>query len=264
VPTTPTPGPETTSSASDRSRSWDAFARNLLELALIVTDLAPGWVVSGETYRMVRRALSRTPERYEAPAGRAAPFTAGGWRERKLVSRTTDLCIDAFPGSGNSFVSNSVRGAVDRPVNIESHFHQTAQLKRALALEIPAVVLVRDPKGACTSQMSKHPSLAAPVVLLRWIQYYRWVRRRFDRLTVVLFDDVIRDVDLLRRRSPAVAKLVSGPIEPRLEFQRASKHRREIDETRPVNRMLLVSARAIYDQIEARCRVADRRQRASR
>jgi urease beta subunit len=227
-------------------------SRNLQELALITTDAAPGWVVSAEGYRRVRRALSKTPERYDVEAEPAMPFTPGEWRERKFVSLSTDVCIEAFPGSGSSYVSNSVRMAVDRPVNIESHFHFTVQLKRALGLGVPAVVLVRDPAGACASLRSKDPRLAEWVVLLRWIHYHRWVSRHLGSLDVFLFDEVIDDVDLLRRRSPTIASLVAGPIAPHQEFRQASRIRLPIDRSRVLNRRLLSAARSIYQRIEAR------------
>lgn len=178
------------------------------------------------------------------------PFTAGDWRERKFVSRFTDLCIEAFPGSGSSFVSNSVRMAVDRPVNIESHFHRTVQLKRALGLAVPVVVLVRDPVAACASLRSKNPRVAEWVVLLRWIHYHRWVSCHLGALEVFLFDEVIEDVDLLRRRSPTIASLVARPIAPHEEFRLASRTRVPIDQGRVLNRRLLSAARSIYERIE--------------
>ena len=239
------------------SGSWSVLGRNLLELVHLVGDCAPRVLVSSEWYRRLRQLLSRTSQRYEPLAERAMPFTDDQWRERKLVSRYTDLCIEGFPGSGTSFVSNSLRMAVDRPTNIESHFHQTAQLKRALSFGVPAVVVVRDPAGACASLRSKEPSLAAWVVLLRWIQYHRWVGRHLDVLEVFLFEELIDDVDALRKISAEVAAVVASEIKPIAEFRRTSLRPIPIDETPFLNRTLLRSARSIHARIEEHCRQAN-------
>ncbi len=237
-----------------RTGPWSVLGRNALELTHLIGDCAPRFLVSGETYRRLRHLLSRTPQRYEPMATKVQPFTAEAWRERKFVSNSTDVCIEAFPGSGSSFVSNSVRLAVDRPVAIESHFHQTAQLKRALSLGVPAIVIIREPARACASLRSKDPRLAGWVVLLRWIQYHQWVARHLDELDAFLFDEIIEDVDVLRRRSPTIASLVSWPIMPHQEFRRASKDPMPIDDRRFLNRVLLDHARVVYGEIEIGCR----------
>jgi len=236
-----------------RTGPWSVLVRNVLELTHLIGDCAPRFLVSGESYRRLRRLLSRTPQRYESMAEKEQPFTQGAWRERKFVSSSTDVCVEAFPGSGSSFVSNSLRMAVDRPANIESHFHQTVQLKRALGLGVPVIVLVRDPAGACASLKSKDPRLAEWIILLRWIHYHRWLARHLDTLDVFLFDDLIADVDILRRQSRAVASLVSGPIVPHPEFRRASKCPMPIDDRRSLNRALLDRASAVYQEIEIGC-----------
>jgi len=233
-----------------RTGPWSVLVRNVLELTHLIGDCAPRFVVSGETYRRLRRLLSRTPQRYEPLGTKAEPFTAEIWRERMFVSANTDVCIEAFPGSGSSFASNSVRMAVNRPVAIESHFHQTAQLKRALSLGVPAIVIVRDPAGACSSLKSKDPRLAEWIVLLRWIHYHRWVARHPEEFETFLFNQIIEDVDILRRRSPTIASLVSGPITPHMEFRRASENPKPIDDRRFLNRILLDRARKIYREIE--------------
>ncbi len=229
-----------------------ACKENILALAHLLADFAPGLLVATQAYVDLRRRFSKTPQRFE-PTGRALPFTPGQWRERKLAGPTTDLVIDGFPGSGNSFVSNSIRDAVVAPCAIESHFHYTAQLKRALRLGIPTLVIVREPVAACNSLKSKQPRLDDRLILARWIHYHAYVLRRLTTLEVFFFEDVVADLEHLRERSPAVARLTTAPLIGNSSYRRASAERRtKLDDQNLLNRLLLAVARRLFDRLVMR------------
>lgn len=221
---------------------------NLGQVAVLAWDALPAWMVCWEGYRSLRRVLSRNPDRYRTQAP-AMPFTAEGWRERRLAGPSTDLVIEGFPGSGNSYVSNATRRAVARPANIESHFHYTAQLRRAIAFGVPAIVLVRPPRAACSSLKSKSPETWSWLIVLRWLLFHRYVLRRRDRLAVFSFDDAVADVDLLRRRCAAMAQLTAQPITGEAELRRESTTRVPIDDTSAVVRWLLRCAERLYQRL---------------
>lgn len=191
----------------------------LLHLAV---DQLPGPVVRTRAYVGARRRLSANPDRFREPDGPALPFEPQSWRGRKLASSCTDLVVDAFPGSGSTFVSNCLRDAIDRPCNIESHFHYTAQLRRALAFDVPALVVVRRPADACASLAAKEPVLWHWTLVLRWLAFHRFVQRHRRGLEIFRFEDVVADIDMLRRRSRAVRRLVASPLAPNPSYRRAS------------------------------------------
>lgn len=130
--------------------------------------------------------------------------------------------------------------------NIESHFHWTAQLKRAIAFQVPVLVVVRDPHTACSSLKSKRPQLQGWIVVLHWIQYHRFILRHRARLDVVLFEDIIRDVDLARRVSPTVNRLVHAPLLPYAAYQNTSAQRTPLQGEKRIVRYLLGYATQIY------------------
>jgi hypothetical protein len=68
-----------------------------------------------------------------------------------LVTRSTDLCIEGFPRSGNSFAVGTVEHAQSQPVQIAHHTHVPANAMRACEWDIPTLVLVREPKDAVIS-----------------------------------------------------------------------------------------------------------------
>ena len=229
---------------------------NLAELLHILIDCLPQSVVATEWYVRMRRFFSAHPQRFCEPSSPAPAMrlrrpsqTRGQWIGRKFVSQKTDLCVEGFPGSANTFVSNTIREALVGCANIESHFHWTAQLKRALALQAPTLVVVREPHAACSSLKSKRPQLRDWIIVLRWMQYHRFVLQHRARLDIVLFEDVIRDVDLIRRVSPAVNRLVHAPLWPYGKYQNPSIQRTLIQDNRRIVRYMLGYATQVYDAL---------------
>lgn len=223
---------------------------NLGQLALLIFDCLPAPLVVTKGYRALRRRLSRNPERYKKKE-LAVPYTRGSWRERKLAGPETDLVVDGFPGSANSFVSNVIRSAIDRPARIESHFHYTVQLRRARHFGVPTIVVVRAPMDACSSQKSKVPEAWDWLIVLRWLHFYRYVDRRRDDFFIVPFGVVIRDVDVLRRQVPAVAALVARPLEPDQSLRRKSARRIPIQADRGLVRWITGRAESLHRRLLA-------------
>lgn len=229
-----------------------ARLRHNLRAALhLLLSSVPGRLARADAYVRLRRLLSSTPRRFERPGPLAAWRRGEEWRQRKIVFPETDLVVEGFPGSANSFVSNALRAAAGERALIASHFHHTVQLARALAFGVPAVVVVREPRAACGSLKSKDPALWDSLILLRWIVYHRFVVRHLDRLDVFLFDEVIRDPDVVRRRSPAVSRLVDGEVVADPAHRRPSRRHAPVRCERLPNRWLLKVARRLYDRIRA-------------
>ncbi len=227
-----------------------AIRHNLRRAALLAIDLLPTAIVRHETYRNIRRRFSRTPERFTVKPV-APPFTKGGWRERTLAGPETDLVVEGFPGSANSWTANAIRRAIDQPVRIESHFHYTVQLRRALAHGVPTVVLLREPGAACDSLKSKEPQTFDSLILLHWLFYYRWVARHHHALTLVRFEDVTRDIDGLRHADRAVGRLCTRPLQGDALSRRHSPARAAIARDRPWTRWLLAKASQRHRQLVA-------------
>jgi len=68
-----------------------------------------------------------------------------------LVTRSSDLCIEDFPRSGNSFAVGAVEHAQSKPIQIAHHTHVPANAMRACEWGIPTLVLLRKPKAAVIS-----------------------------------------------------------------------------------------------------------------
>jgi len=109
------------------------------------------------------------------------------------VSRTTDIVIEGYPRSGNTFAVVAFRQAQGRKIEIAHHLHAAAQIKRAARLNVPAIVLIREPSEAILSLMVRDPNASIRWALHSYIRFYSAVVPYLDKTVVAPFETVISD-----------------------------------------------------------------------
>jgi len=114
----------------------------------------------------------------------------GDW----LVSRETDIVIEGFPRSGNSYAEAAFRLSQHSDLKIAHHCHAAAQLIAAEKWKIPALVIIRNPIDACASLIRHEPELfTAEKALSEYVTFHRGVLRVREWCVVASFEAVIDD-----------------------------------------------------------------------
>ncbi len=111
----------------------------------------------------------------------------------RVVVRDTELVIEGFQRSGNTFAVFAFEIAQGRDVKMAHHLHAAAQIVAATRMGIPTLVLIRDPEDAVLSQMVREPGVGAGQALANWIRFYEHVLPRQDRVIIAGFDQVTSD-----------------------------------------------------------------------
>ena len=120
----------------------------------------------------------------------------------RAVSQDTEICIEGFPRSGNSFAVGAFTAAQVNPVKIAHHFHVPAQIISAARQNIPTLVLIRNPADAVISlraldlQMTdvRPPRLPRMSSTLKYyIEFYQRILPYQDRYIVCEFEEVKSD-----------------------------------------------------------------------
>ena len=111
-------------------------------------------------------------------------------RDRLLVKSGTELVIEGFPRSANSFAVVAFLMSQSRDVSVAHHLHSPAQIIWAVRRGIPAVLLIRDPLDAAVSMCIRHPYMTVAQTLNDWIRFHRFVLPHRDGLVVGLFEEV--------------------------------------------------------------------------
>ncbi len=133
------------------------------------------------------------------------PLQAARRRRREFyVRRNTEVVIEGYPRSGNTFAVMAFRVAQDRPVRIAHHLHMPAQLKAAARWGIPTMVLIRNPEDAVLSFLVREPRIPPEQALRDYLTFYTWVQRLRPHLVLVPFEVVISDfgraIEVLNQR----------------------------------------------------------------
>jgi hypothetical protein len=120
--------------------------------------------------------------------------------ESKVVDRGSEVVIDGFPRSGNTFSIIAFELSQPRPVKITHHLHSAGQITRAIQWGLPTAVLVRDPEDAVLSHSVRAGCVTVRQGLRQWIRFYEKVLRYRDRVVVASFKDVTTDFGSVIRR----------------------------------------------------------------
>lgn len=98
-------------------------------------------------------------------------------RRRKMAhtiaTAETQLLIEGFPRSGNTFTEAAVRYCAPENLRLAHHSHAPAHVRHALSLGVPALVLFREPDAAVRSYMVLYGnSFGAREAYLDYIAFY--------------------------------------------------------------------------------------------
>ncbi len=113
--------------------------------------------------------------------------------ENRVVVRDTELVIDGFQRSGNTFSVFAFEIAQGRDVKTAHHLHAAAQIVAATRMGIPTLVLIRNPEDAVLSHIVREPGIGAGQALANWIRFYEHVLPCRDRVVIAGFDQATSD-----------------------------------------------------------------------
>jgi len=116
------------------------------------------------------------------------------------VNRETQVVIEGFPRCGNTFAVVAFQKAQDRQVKIAHHLHVAAQVFRAARLNIPTLVLIREPLDAISSLIVRHPEREIDRSLIEYNMFYRSILPLREKYAVSDFKETVSDLGLATAR----------------------------------------------------------------
>jgi len=107
-----------------------------------------------------------------------------------LLSESSELVIEGFPRSANTFAVVAFRQAQGRDVPMAHHLHVEAQILKGVSKGLPVIVLIRNPVDAVRSLIIRHPLMTTEDAFQRYIEFYTAVERVADKVVVADFEKV--------------------------------------------------------------------------
>jgi hypothetical protein len=125
------------------------------------------------------------------------------WSRAWIVERDTDVVIEGFPRSANSFARAAFH-SMQPNLKFATHVHSCAQVVQACRWSIPTMVLLRNPEGAACGlvafnwelQGRKPEEIDAAAVdsaLRRYLHFYEPLERFRSKYYVAHFPEVTTD-----------------------------------------------------------------------
>jgi hypothetical protein len=149
-------------------------------------------------YRLRHRArtyLSESPTFYLPVARRRYPGPSP-----QVLGPATELVIDGYTRCASTFVVYAFQLAQERPVRVAHHLHATAQLVEAVRRGLPALAVIREPRGAILSQLVREPKVDLRDALVSYARFYEQLLTHRHGLVVGEFEQVTGDLGLVVRR----------------------------------------------------------------
>ncbi len=115
------------------------------------------------------------------------------------VDDTTELVIDGFQGSGNSFATVAFKRSQEEPVRLAHHLHSPAQIIKSARKKLPTLITIREPKGAAISLVSRWPYVSLTQAVRGYIHFYEKIEPYAGSFVISPFHLTTRQLDLVIR-----------------------------------------------------------------
>jgi hypothetical protein len=198
----------------------------------------------------------------------------------QIVGPETEILIEGFPRSANSFAVVAFRRAQKGKVRVANNLHVPAQVVRASRLGVPTLLLLRKPADAVLSFAIRDP-IPLGKALEYYVSFYEAVADYSDSYVIGLFEDVTSDYGgviervnekfgtnfipfrhtkrnvgriftkietVYERNFSGASSLEEAVSRPSREREKA-KRRLEVELESPRNRKLLDRAETVYERL---------------
>lgn len=118
----------------------------------------------------------------------------------EVISPATELVIDGYTRCASTFAVYALQLAQPEPVRLAHHLHAPAQLVAAAQAGVPALAVIREPRGTILSQLVREPDVALRDALVAYTRFYRRLLSCRDRMVVADFEEVTTDFGAVTRR----------------------------------------------------------------
>jgi hypothetical protein len=119
---------------------------------------------------------------------------------RCIVGRSTDLVIEAYQRSGNTFAELAFRIAQPEAVNMAHHFHAPAQVTYACKHGIPTLVIIRAPTDVVISAKIRDPESSISRLLNDYASFYELIWPMRHSFHLASFTQVTEDFGVVIQR----------------------------------------------------------------
>ena len=128
----------------------------------------------------------------------------GAFRTDRIVNCRSELVIEGFERSGNTFAWLAFELAQGRRVTMAHHLHVPAQVVLAARLKVPTILLIREPLECVVSDLIRGGMVSKDALIARladWVNFYQSVLPFKDQCVVADFCVTTREFGKIIERA---------------------------------------------------------------
>lgn len=110
-----------------------------------------------------------------------------------LVKSNTNIVIEGFPRSANTFSVVALNYANSNNLKIAHHTHSPAQVIKGIRLGIPVLILVRNPRDAIASLLIREPLISLTQAINSYVNFYQSIYEHNQKFVIASFEEIIND-----------------------------------------------------------------------
>ena len=112
----------------------------------------------------------------------------------RQITEHTDLVVEGFPRSGNTFMVTALQQVTDHRLRIASHVHHPAQVKLAYLRKVPTVLVVREPLDTLVSYLSYAQHGRPAACIKEYCSYHRELLPYLDQAVLCDFRENVSNL----------------------------------------------------------------------
>lgn len=116
-----------------------------------------------------------------------------------LVTKETDIVVEGFPRCANTFAVAYLSVTNRESLTIARHTHTIAQVKMALGLRKPTVILLREPLDAMAS-WAVRDQVPIKHAITEYVSFYSFIEKYHSHLLIIDFATLISEPSALPER----------------------------------------------------------------
>ncbi|MEL6496477.1 MAG: hypothetical protein AAFQ41_15340 [Cyanobacteria bacterium J06623_7] len=121
--------------------------------------------------------------------------TLGQNPDERVIAKDTQLVIDGFQGSANSFAAYVFQKSQSQPTRIAHHLHSPAQIIEAARQNIPILLVIRQPEKAILSLTSRWQYISVNQGLKGYVSFYSKLEPYIANCVVSTFEQTTKNYD---------------------------------------------------------------------
>lgn len=117
-----------------------------------------------------------------------------------VVSKDSDILIEGYPRSGNTFAVVALQHAQPATLRVAHHVHAPAHVIGAIRLGVPAMLVIRAPEDPVLGYTIWNPDVSVEQALRGYVRFHAPLIRYARDVLIATFDEVVADYGAVVRR----------------------------------------------------------------